>query len=335
MNTTLSLLPIRLGLVQVSPTAVETASKSAGQLQFAARPSADSSRKLALLKRTGFFGADVRGCTIERACEAADLRAAYQLVHNVFVGTGYIKPEKGGIRLRIFEATADTATFVAKKDGVVVGVLSVVPDTVELGLPSDTAFKAELDSLRATGARLCEITNQAVTKEFRSSSVLTELMRCAIAYMIQAGYDRALATVSPNHKNFYNLVGFQSLGSLRSYSDKLHDPVVAIFLSIDLYRSTQPAEGIDPAVHRHAATANPFLASASDWTQRARQRFLSADVLKNLLVTGRNFLSECTPAELSYLRKSWGAKLFDQVMTGPTLPGGKAADAPGHACGAA
>ncbi|MBC8010854.1 MAG: GNAT family N-acetyltransferase [Burkholderiales bacterium] len=335
MNNPYSLLPIQLGKGQVLLTPVKTAPQPAIELQSVARPAVDSSRKLTLLKRTGFFGADLRGCTIERACEAADLRAAYQLVHNVFVGTGYIKPEKGGIRLRIFEATADTATFVAKKDGVVVGVLSVVPDTAELGLPSDTAFKEELDSLRATGARLCEITNQAVTKEFRSSSVLTELMRCAIAYMIQAGYDRALATVSPNHKNFYNLVGFQSLGSLRSYSDKLHDPVVAIFLSIDLYRSAEPAEGIDPAVHRHAATANPFLASATDWTRRARQRFLSTDVLSNLLVTGRNFLSECTPAELSYLRKSWGANLFDQIMDRPTISDAKADDAPAHACLAA
>jgi ribosomal protein S18 acetylase RimI-like enzyme len=290
---------------------------------------------LDLLKRTGFFGTDVRGCNIERASEATDLKAAYQLVHNVFVRTGYIKPEKGGIRLRIFEASADTATFVAKKDGVVVGVLSVVPDSAELGLPSDTAFKDELDSLRATGARLCEITNQAVAKEFRHSSVLTELMRCAIAYMIQAGFDRALATVSPNHKNFYNLVGFQSLGSLRSYSNKLHDPVVAIFLSIDLYRSAQPSEGIDPAVHRHAATANPFLATAIEWTRRARQRFLSADVLLGLLVGERNFLSECTPAELGYLRQSWGTDLFDQVMAGPAIPSDKAADAPDHLCIAA
>lgn len=335
MNTSLSILPIQPCAAQTFLSSASAAPETSPRLQCVEKPSAEFSRKWALLERTGFFGTDVRGCSIERACEAADLRAAYQLVHNVFVGTGYIKPEKGGIRLRIFEATADTATFVAKKDDVVVGVLSVVPDTAELGLPSDIAFKAELDSLRATGARLCEITNQAVSREFRRSSVLTELMRCAIAYMIQAGYERALAAVSPNHKNFYNLVGFQSLGSLRSYSDKLHDPVVAIFLSIDLYRSDQPAEGINPAVHRHAATANPFLASATDWTRRARERFLSPDLLRNLLVSGRNFLSECTPAELSYLRKSWGANLFDQVMSRPADSGGKADDATDHELSAA
>lgn len=335
MNTELSIIPIKRDLDQIFLPPAKPGGDPATQLQSVERLSADSSRKLALLKRTGFFGTDVRGCNIERACEATDLKAAYQLVHNVFVSTGYIKPEKGGIRLRIFEASADTATFVAKKDGVVVGVLSVVPDTAELGLPSDTAFKEELDSLRASGARLCEITNQAVMKEFRHSSVLTELMRCAIAFMIKAGYDRALATVSPNHKNFYDLVGFEALGSLRSYSEKLHDPVVAIFLSIDLYRSAQPAEGIDPAIHRHAATANPFLATAIEWTRRARQCFLNADVLINLLTGERNFLSECTAAELGYLRQSWGARLFDQVMAGPEIPGEQAVDAPDHLCFAA
>ncbi len=272
-------------------------------------------RQLNLLRRTGFFGVDLKGCVIERAYDADDLRAAYRLVHNVFVGTGYIEPEAGGIRLRIFEASPDTATFVAKKNGEVVGVLSVVLDSVELGLPSDTAFKAELDELRGTGSRICEITNQAVAKEFRRSSVLTELMRCAIAYMVKTGCGRALATVSPNHKNFYKMVGFESLGSLRSYSEKLHDPVVAIFLAVDVYRSEVPAPGLDPSVHYMGSTGNPFMASADDWTRQAKERFLSADLLGKLLNTGRDFLSECSPSELTYLESCWGNPLFERVRS--------------------
>src|SRR5689334_8413841 len=81
-------------------------------------------RKLWLLRRMGLFGNDTKGAHIERACVFEDLRQAYQLVHDVYLGTGYIEPEPGGMRLRIFEATLETATFVAKVDGRVVGVLS-------------------------------------------------------------------------------------------------------------------------------------------------------------------------------------------------------------------
>lgn len=271
-------------------------------------------RKLNLLRHTGFFGFDLKGCVIERALGADDLRAAYQLVHNVFVGTGYIEPEAGGIRLRIFEASPDTATFVAKKNGEVVGVLSVVLDSVELGLPSDTAFGAELDELRATGSRICEVTNQAVMKEYRRSSVLTELMRCAIAYMVKANCGQALATVSPNHQKFYKMVGFRSFGTLRSYSKKLHDPVVAVSLPIDLYRSEIPVPDIDPYIHHMGSTGNPFMARAEEWTVIARERFLCSELLDKLLNTGRNFLSECSPAEQTYLQSRWGGPLFERVF---------------------
>src|SRR5690349_15279258 len=92
-------------------------------------------RKLGLLKRTGLFGDDLKGCTIERACSAEDLRQAYRLVHDVYLGTGFIHPVPSGMRLRIYETTAETATFIAKFEGRVVGVLSVVEDSPDLGLP--------------------------------------------------------------------------------------------------------------------------------------------------------------------------------------------------------
>src|SRR6185312_919209 len=86
-------------------------------------------RKMALLQQGGLFTGDTKGATIRRAFTAEDLRKAYALVHDVFLGTGYMKPEPSGIRLRMFETLPETATFVAEVDGNVVGVLSVVGDT--------------------------------------------------------------------------------------------------------------------------------------------------------------------------------------------------------------
>lgn len=279
-----------------------------------------ASRKLALLQRAGLFGDDTRGTTIERAYTLEDLRKAYRLVHQVYLGTGYLNPEPSGVRLRIYETTSETATFVAKKDGEVVGVLSVVGDSADLGLPSNAAFKPELDALRATGARLCEVTNQAVAEEFRKSAVPTELMRCAIAHQIRMGYHFAVASVSPSHNGFYDLLGFRPIGSQRSYSQKLHDPVVALCLNIDHYR--RPADGLSPTqqiIHRLGTELNPFMTRVSEWSRQAVKHFLNPDLLEQLFVADRNFLSECTPGELTILQRRWGQELFSAV-TGTTYP---------------
>jgi ribosomal protein S18 acetylase RimI-like enzyme len=278
-------------------------------------------RKLWILKRSGLFGDDTKGAVIERACSLEDLRKAYRLVHDVYIGTGFILPEPAGMRLRIFETTSETATFVAKVDGRVVGVLSVVGDSPDLGLPSDSAFKPELDLLRNAGMRLCEATNQAVSDEYRKSAVPTELMRCAVAHLTKAGYDDCVATVSPSHNGFYELLGFRELGSERSYSEKLHDPVVALGMDANQYR--RPPDGLNDTeqfIHNFLAGGNHFLAHVGGWAKQARRHFLSADLLQQLFVTERNFLAECTPDELRVLERRWGQELFAAVSGDLFIP---------------
>ncbi|MEA3210067.1 MAG: hypothetical protein QOE70_3124 [Chthoniobacter sp.] len=278
-------------------------------------------RKLWILKRSGLFGNNTKGAGIERACTLEDLRKAYRLVHDVYLGTGFINAEPAGMRLRIFETTSETATFVAKLDGRVVGVLSVVGDSPELGLPSDAAFKPELDALRAIGARLCEVTNQAVAEEYRKSAVPTELMRCALAHVTKFGYDETIATVSPSHNGFYELLGFRELGSERTYSKKLHDPVVALGMDVNQHR--QPPGDLNETeqfIHHFLTRDNRFFEHVGEWARQARQTFLNADLLQQLFVTERNFLGECSPEELLVLQRRWGQELFAAVTGNLFIP---------------
>jgi ribosomal protein S18 acetylase RimI-like enzyme len=289
------------------------------QVTRAGRVSSD--RKLAMLKRSGLFGADLRGATIERACSFDDLRQAYRLVHQVYTKTGFIKPEAAGIRLRLYETTSETATFVAKIDGAVVAVLSVVGDSPDLGLPSDEAFGGELNHLRAHDMRLSELTNQAVADDYRRSALPTELMRCAIAHCLAAGYHEAIATVSPSHVGFYDLIGFRQVGSERSYSSKLHDPVVALSLNLETYR--QPAGKLDETemfLRTQAVEENPYREQVAAWAKQARRSFLNASLLEQLFVAERNFLAECTFEELKILCRRWGQELFALVSGNWFIP---------------
>lgn len=276
-------------------------------------------RKLALMKRGGLFGSDTMGATIERACTAEDLCDAYRLVHEVYLETGYIKPEPSGMRLRIFETSSETATFIAKHEGRVVGVISVVGDSLDLGLPSDCAFSEELDGLRGTGIKICEVTNQVVSSAFRKSAVTTELMRCAVAHSLQSGFRMGVVAVSPSHNAFYDLLGFTELGSERSYSTKVHDPVVALALDFDEYRH-MPA-GLTEAeefVRLFLGRDNPYLPEMSAWDRRARARFFNPELLAEIFVGRSNFLAECSAAELDVVRLRWGQELFRAVVDGAT-----------------
>jgi ribosomal protein S18 acetylase RimI-like enzyme len=294
----------------VSAVARGAGGEIAGQSQTGSM----ADRKLRLLQRTGLFGEDTKGATVERACTLDDLREAYRLVHDVYLGTGFIRPEASGLRLRIFETSSDTATFVAKVNGRVVGVLSIVGDSPDLGLPSDSAFKEELDALRARGSRVCEVTNQAVAEEYRKSAVPTELMRCAITHAWKAGYHEGVATVSPSHNGFYDLLGFRQLGSQRSYSQKLHDPVVA--LSMELQRHFSPPVNGDETerfLHQFMAGENRFLHCVADWAKIAKRNFLNPDFLQQLFVTQSNFIATCSAGELKILHRRWGHEMFEAV----------------------
>lgn len=297
--------PLASGSASTTPPLPATASAA----------SAATDRRFALLKRTGILDGDLKGCTIGQASSANDLKQAYRLVHAVFLESGFLAPEANGIRLRLFETSPDIATFVARHEGRVVGVLSIVPDLPVLGLPSDSAFGAELDALRGRGGRLFEITNQAVAAPFRQSAVAIELMRCAIAHALEAGYDRGIASVSPSHRGFYRMIGFEDVGTERSYSDKLHDPVVAV--SMDLARYRRPSAGADCVanfVHHALAKGNPYRSQVAAWARAARHAFLNAVLLVDLFVKERNFLSECSATEHACLKAHWGESLFVVVV---------------------
>jgi hypothetical protein len=67
-----------------------------------------------MLQRSGLFADGTPGIVIERARTADEFKAAYRLLHDIYVERGYCREKDWGMRLRIYEATAHMATFIAK-----------------------------------------------------------------------------------------------------------------------------------------------------------------------------------------------------------------------------
>ena len=277
------------------------------------------SRRMKLLERMGCFGPLPAGVKIYRASTLSDLCEAYRLVYDNFLKLGYILPNSSSMRIRLFEAMPETATFVAKANGKIVGVTSVVIDTPELGLPADKAFKPEIDNLRRKGRIICEGTNWIITPEYRRTPVMTELMRCCFAHAVANHCTDLLADITPTHKSFYELMDFKTIGSERSSSPDLDDPVVLVDLPIAETLENVADLGIEDDfdlayVKVFYVDNNPYSNQIDTWASQAEAAFRNPVFLRKFFLDRTDFLDTCTPEELQIIARRWGEDLFLDVM---------------------
>ncbi|MHC4996036.1 MAG: N-acyl amino acid synthase FeeM domain-containing protein [Planctomycetota bacterium] len=278
-------------------------------------------RRVKLFKRAGMIGSKSSlPFTVSQATGTEQLKSAYRLVHDTFVEQGYILPAPGGIRMRPFEALPEMATFIAQDtDGRVVAVMSVVPDTLNLGLPSDIAFKPELDDMRRQGRRLGEVTNLAVIAEYRNSNVFLELARYMQAHAMSVGLDELFIAISPGHTAFFEtFLCFEPRGAARHYGGPLEDTVEG--MALNLRTAAQRAAisdhllGDDAFLYDWFFVSNPHLDRAHVAHAAARQALLTPQTLCDLFVYHSQMIDLATERELRAIREQWGGPLFDQVV---------------------
>lgn len=275
-------------------------------------------RRMSLLKRAGLFSNDTQGATISRATSLESLSSAYRLIHDVYVERGYIQPCQTGHRVRLFEALPETATFVANTGRDFVGVTTLLFDSPDLGLPSDMAFGAEIDALRAQGRRPSEGTNWAVAESHRNSAVISELMRCSFAHLLAEGSTDFLCSVSPGHAKFFGLLGFEKLTEPRSYSSEVDDPVVLVRL--DLTGLTRRFEGIETSdnqverfLKRYYIDENPYHRCVPGWQVVAGRLFEDPMLLAELFGHRARLLADLGQSERDALARRWGHAVLADV----------------------
>jgi hypothetical protein len=275
-----------------------------------------------LLKRSGMFGNLPDGVRITRATTTAELTQAYALVHDAFVERGYIRPARERIRVRIHEALPAMATFIAEADDQVVGVQSLITDDPDLGLPSDAAFKPEIDRLRAGGSRVCEATNEATAAEYRRSCVPTDLMRCCFAQAVHTGSDYLITTISPGHVKFYELLGFEQVGDVRSYSKELDDPVALVSLDLnslaERFADVHCDDGDDEACLKlYYIEGNPYPDWLEAWDRQARELFANPLALREIFWTTSRLIQRLDDAQVSVLKDRWGEQILASAQGRP------------------
>lgn len=124
-------------------------------------------------------------------------------------------------------------TLATYKDEAVVGTLTIGFDTGH-GLLADELYRAEIDTLRAQGRRVCEFTKLAFDIKKASKRVLGSLFNVAYLYTAKIwGYQDVIIEVNPSHAGFYKrTLGFQDLGGERHCS-RVGAPAVLLRLESD------------------------------------------------------------------------------------------------------
>jgi hypothetical protein len=141
-----------------------------------------------------------------------ELEACFALLHDAYVGEGFMKPDPSGLRVTAYHALPTTTTLCAKVDGRVVGTLSLIREGV-FGFPMQTAF--DLSAVRARQGRIAEVSALAVHRDFRRTGgrILFPLMKFMYEYCTSYFDTRhLLIAVNPNKIELYEaLLGFKRL----------------------------------------------------------------------------------------------------------------------------
>lgn len=126
----------------------------------------------------------------------------------------------------------DVCTFLAERETGVVGTMGVRLDGGG-GLAADSLYGAELERLRAGGARLCEFTRLAVDPE-AGRPVLARLFHSAYLYAaLMMACTHVMIEVNPRHVPFYQrTLGFERHGEVRQ-KDSVAAPAVLLGISFD------------------------------------------------------------------------------------------------------
>lgn len=151
------------------------------------------------------------------------------------------------MRFSLFNAHPDTTTFVVLSDAhEVVVTATIIPDS-DLGLPMDSIYKAELDRLRKTKKKLCEVGMLAMDSDFFATKYsgakvkrwLFLFLFFKILYEYVKEYmhfDIMCIAVNPKHKDVYKELLFKDLGEMRRYPGVNHAPALGKYVNVRLVK---------------------------------------------------------------------------------------------------
>ena len=286
-----------------------------------------TTHRLSILKNLGFYKKLPDNCNISRAITPNQLEKALRLVYKIFIQKGYIFKKPSGIKIRPHDTCSNNPTFIGLKESDIIAVCGIVIDSIDLGLPADKIFYKELSYLRANSRLICEATNGAISGLNKENGIfITEMLRCVIAYALYQNCDKIVICVNKCHKAFYKFNYFKQIGSLRSYSQNIYDPVIMLCLDLNylLYLSSsidRQSNPVDTFLIDYLYFKNPYLLLVELWSYMAQEQFKNIEKLISLFTKCPELFTEASQIELQAMENRLGLQAFDRLLTYQTASG--------------
>ncbi|MEW5669778.1 GNAT family N-acetyltransferase [Pseudomonas putida] len=165
-----------------------------------------------------------------------ELEQALRLVNESYARRGIATVCRAGMRFSPFHLLPGTTTFVALKDGRVVGTVSLIEDSA-LGLPLEDVHINEAVLQRLGGVRVAEVGTLAVCSRYKGKGVPLMLYNAMFRWAIDHRKVSTLViAVHPRAASFYrNVLFFSPIGPVQAYT-KLNN-ALSLPLAVNLARA--------------------------------------------------------------------------------------------------
>jgi len=190
--------------------------------------------------RAVFNNALMDGVYVDVATDVETYLAAFRLVHEAYLGRGWITPQPSGLWVTPHHMLPESTIFVMRKGDACLGTVALIEDSM-MGLPIDHTYPVETASLRTTGGRLVEVGSLAIVPEIRGSGLVALLMGAMWRYARERLHASDLViAVSADADQYYEaLFHFLTYTPVRHYEGfgttataKDYDPVVGLHQNI-------------------------------------------------------------------------------------------------------
>ncbi len=249
-------------------------------------------------------------------------KKAYQLLYRLYSKMRIAPQELNGMWLSIYDALPETSTFVAEDDqGEIAGALTLVFDS-PIGLPADALYKEEIDRLRNSGRKLCEIISLGISDSAkRSVKLLAGLFYCAylLSWRSKSSTDFVI-TVHARYENFYcrNIL-FKKIGAMRKYAKVNGAPTVLLNLPLELPEMLKEKRRIFPL---HMLNYSDQKEMEITKEIEAMVTPLSEEEFYHFFIEKTDIWEKATPQQKSYIKKIYPPDQTDHFKVSRALAKG-------------
>lgn len=227
----------------------------------------------------------------------SELCAAFRMVHDNYVASGYMTPHPSGMRYTALQLLPVSTTWIAIYGNEIIGTGTVVAYS-PAGLPSGAVFADHFRTLRSKGRTVAEATLLACRShhEVNAVSIICAILRHGVRC---SRVDDFCVVADPNHLSFWQKVlGFEILTNARRDGHAAGHP--GVLMRLDL-------RGIACGARQPTKGYKKFILQPLDDEEIEEKPFrLSSNQIRGLIELRPQILAEATPAQWELLQEYVG-----------------------------